>query len=196
MKPEFIPILLNNAELDYLESPLWKRISDYQIDQAEVIIPFTRKLAQTEGWTRRFCLLAIEEYKKFVYLCCISKNGASPSIAVDKVWHLHLLYTTEYWKEFCPKILERELHHFPNVGGINDYNKYQDWYLETLKLYITVFRQNPPEPFWRIPKEIELFLLPESKKKVKTIRQFTWKKTFEDLHSKAFTYIHGKSVYQ
>lgn len=196
MKPEFIPILLNNAELDYLESPLWKRISDYQIDQAEVIIPFTRKLAQTEGWTRRFCLLAIEEYKKFVYLCCISKNGASPSIAVDKVWHLHLLYTTEYWKEFCPKILERELHHFPNVGGINDYNKHQDWYLETLKLYITVFRQNPPEPFWRIPKEIELFLLPESKKKVKTNRQFTWKKTFEDLHSKAFTYIHGKSVYQ
>ncbi|MGE8553780.1 MAG: glycine-rich domain-containing protein [Chryseobacterium jejuense] len=196
MKPEFIPILLNNAQLDYLQSPLWKRISDYQIDQAEVIIPFTRKLAQTEGWTRRFCLLAIEEYKKFVYLCCISKNGASPSIAVDKVWHLHLLYTTEYWKEFCPKILERELHHFPNVGGINEYNKHQDWYLETLKLYINIFRKNPPEPFWRIPKEIELFLLPESENKVKTIRQFTWKKTFEDLHSKVFRYIHGKSVYQ
>ncbi|MBP2618000.1 glycine-rich domain-containing protein [Chryseobacterium jejuense] len=196
MKPEFISVLLDDTQLDYLQSPLWKRISDYQIDQDEVIIPFTRKLAHTEGWTRRFCLLAIEEYKKFVYLCCISKNGASPSIAVDKVWHLHLLYTTEYWKEFCPKILERELHHFPNVGGINDYNKHQDWYLETLKLYINVFRQNPPESFWRIPKEIELFLLPESKNKVKTIRQFTWKKTFEDLHSKVFKYIHGKSVYQ
>lgn len=195
MKPEFIPILLNNAQLNYLESPLWKRISDYQIDQAEVTIPFTRKLAQTEGWTRRFCLLAIEEYKRFVYLCCISKNGASPSIAVDKVWHLHLLYTTEYWKEFCPKILERELHHFPNVGGINDYNKHQDWYLETLKLYINIFRQNPPENFWRIPKEIEDFLLPENENQVKTIKQFTWKKTFEDLHSKVFTYIHGKSVY-
>jgi hypothetical protein len=106
MKPEFTSVLLDNTQLDYDHNPLWKRISAYQIDQADVIIPFSRKLAQTEGWTRRFCLLAIEEYKKFVYLCCVSKNGASPSIAVDKVWHMHLLYTTEYWKEFCPKILE------------------------------------------------------------------------------------------
>jgi len=193
MKPEFTSVLLDNKQLDYDRNPLWGRISAYQIDQADVIIPFSRKLAQTEGWTRRFCLLAIEEYKKFVYLCCISKNGASPSIVVDKVWHMHLLYTTEYWKEFCPKILERELHHFPNVGGINDYHKHQDWYLETLKLYINIFRQNPPEVFWRLPKEIIPFLLPENGNKIKSTGQFTWKKTFEKLHSKVFNYIHNRS---
>lgn len=27
----------------------------------------------------------IEEYKKFVYLCCILPNGASPSKIIDKV---------------------------------------------------------------------------------------------------------------
>lgn len=196
MKPEFTCVLLDNTHLDYKQSPLWNRIAAYQIDQAEVIIPFSRKLAQAEGWTRRFSLQAIDEYKKFVYLCCISKNGTSPSVVVDKVWHMHLLYTIEYWKEFCPNILDRELHHFPNVGGINDYNKHQDWYLETLKLYINVFRKNPPEVFWRIPNEITPFLLPEQGNKMKITGQYTWKKTFEKLHSKVLNYIYKRSVFK
>lgn len=193
MKQELNSIQLTSFQLNYSENPLWKRISEYQIDQSDASLPFSRKLGQTEGWTRRFCLLAIEEYKRFIYLCCVSKNGASPSMIVDKVWHMHLLYTTEYWKEFCPKILERELHHFPSLGGITAFNKHQDWYLETLKLYIMVFKQNPPNDFWKIPKQIIPFLLPENDNDVKTTRQLTWKKTFENLHSKVFTYIHGKS---
>ncbi|ULT23316.1 hypothetical protein KUH03_29530 [Sphingobacterium sp. E70] len=63
---------------------------------------------------------AIEEYKKFVYLCCILPDGASPSETVDKVWHMHLMYTQNYWEEFCPEILKRKLHHHPSKGGVTE----------------------------------------------------------------------------
>ena len=154
MKPVFTTIPLDEGYKDYTANPLWQRIFAYSLDNEDFAIPFSRKLAVTEGWTRRFTLLAIAEYKRFVYLCCISQNGASPSIVVDKVWHMHLLYTVEYWKKFCPQVLGRELHHYPNVGGITEYDKHQDWYLETLKLYLLIFKENPPPDFWRIPKEI------------------------------------------
>ncbi|MDN5288081.1 MAG: hypothetical protein JWR38_4355 [Mucilaginibacter sp.] len=161
MKPAHSNIVLTEDSLNYQENPLWMRIDQYAIDDANVVIPFSKKLAQTEKWMSGFTKDAIDEYKRFVYLCCISKNGASPSIVVDKVWHMHLLYTTEYWKEFCPNVLQRELHHFPNVGGIVDYDKHHDWYLETLILYIRVFKQNPPAKFWRIPAALKPYLYQE-----------------------------------
>jgi hypothetical protein len=159
MKPEYITILADERDVNYTDDPLWQRIYEYSPDNEDFAIPFSRKLAVTEGWTRRFTLLAIAEYKRFVYLCCISQNGASPSIVVDKVWHMHLLYTVEYWEKFCPLVLGRNLHHYPNVGGIVEYNKHQDWYLETLKLYLLIFKENPPPDFWRIPKDILPHLL-------------------------------------
>ncbi|SFD26236.1 hypothetical protein SAMN05518672_1011335 [Chitinophaga sp. CF118] len=158
MKPPHSNILLTNEHINYRQNALWIRIENYAIDDANAVIPFSKKMAQTENWTDNFTRDAIQEYKRFVYLCCIAENGASPSIVVDKVWHMHLLYTTEYWKNFCPNILQRELHHFPNVGGIIDYKKHHDWYLETLILYIKVFKQNPPAEFWRIPPELTPFL--------------------------------------
>lgn len=161
MKPAYTSTVVTEDQLNYQENALWLRLESYVIDDANALIPFSKKIAQTENWTADFTSAAIQEYKRFVYLCCISKNGASPSIAVDKVWHMHLLYTTEYWKNFCPNILQRELHHFPNVGGIIDYNKHHDWYLETLILYIRVFKQNPPAKFWRIPPQLKPFLYPE-----------------------------------
>ncbi|MGY0038115.1 glycine-rich domain-containing protein [Pedobacter sp. NJ-S-72] len=168
MKPVFTTIPPDEGYQDYTVNPLWQRIYAYSPDNEDFAIPFSRKLAVTEGWTRRFTLLAIVEYKRFVYLCCISQNGASPSVVVDKVWHMHLLYTIEYWKKFCPQVLGRELHHYPNVGGIIEYNKHQDWYLETLKLYLLIFKENPPPDFWRIPKEILPHLLD---KKIDTVLQ-------------------------
>lgn len=158
MKPPHSNIQLTDEQINYQENALWIRIDKYAIDDANAVIPFSKKLAQTENWTDSFTRDAIQEYKRFVYLCCIAENGASPSVVVDKVWHMHLLYTTEYWKNFCPNILQRELHHFPNVGGIIDYKKHHDWYLETLILYIQVFKQNPPAACWRIPPELTPYL--------------------------------------
>lgn len=127
--------------------PLWNRLQSFPLD-SEADFPFSKKLAQEEKWTPRFTKKAIEEYKKFVYLCCILPNGASPSEVVDKVWHMHLIYTQNYWEEFCPNILQTKLHHHPSKGGSNEKQKHKIWFDSTLKNYQEIFGQQPPADIW------------------------------------------------
>ncbi|WP_034689429.1 glycine-rich domain-containing protein [Chryseobacterium hispalense] len=146
------------------QDPLWKRLQNFSLDQLNVDFPFSKKLAKEENWTDSFTAKAIEEYKKFVYLCCTLPNGASPSEVVDKVWHMHLMYTRNYWEEFCPDILQRKLHHDPSQGGQKENEKHKTWFNETLKSYREIFLQEPPEDIWepdqKIPsnKENKLYL--------------------------------------
>lgn len=133
---------------------LWKRILTFSLDAENATFPFSKKLAKEENWSAEFTQKAIEEYKRFVYLCCISSNGASPSAIVDKVWHMHLIYTQNYWEDFCPNILERNLHHHPSTGGSSENVKHQNWFSETLENYRKVFLQEPPADIWnsQIPR--------------------------------------------
>ena len=127
---------------------LWERIETFSIDDPTAGIKFSDKLAFQAHWTPAFTAKAIGEYKKFIYLCCVSSAGASPSNTVDEVWHLHLTYTHNYWKEFCGKTLQREVHHNPSKGGEAEKNKHQNWYAETLVLYTEVFGNEPPTDIW------------------------------------------------
>lgn len=129
--------------------PLWKRLQNFSLDHPDADFPFSKKLAKEENWTNSFTAKAIEEYKKFVYLCCSLPNGASPSEIVDKVWHLHLVYTQNYWEEFCPGILQRKLHHHPSQGGQKENEKHKMWFNETLESYREIFQQEPPEEIWK-----------------------------------------------
>ncbi|KAB1231798.1 glycine-rich domain-containing protein [Chryseobacterium viscerum] len=131
------------------DNELWQRISDFSIDKADAAFPFSKKLAKEERWSLDFAKKAIEEYKKFVYLCCILPNGASPSETVDKVWHMHLIYTQNYWEEFCPHILKRSLHHHPSKGGTAEKTKHQNWFEDTLVQYRKVFQKEAPEDIWK-----------------------------------------------
>jgi hypothetical protein len=133
--------------------PLWKRLQSFSLDSPDVDFPFSKKLAKEENWTLDFTKKAIEEYKKFVYLCCVLPNGASPSEIVDKVWHMHLLYTQNYWEEFCPNILQQKLHHHPSKGGLNENVKHKNWFQDTLKNYEEVFKVKAPEEIWLSKKE-------------------------------------------
>ncbi len=128
--------------------PLWSRLCHFSPDHPDAAFPFSKKLAKEERWTESFTKKAIEEYKKFVYLCCALPHGASPSETVDKVWHLHLTYTENYWEEFCPDILQRKLHHHPSNGGKNENDKHKNWFEETLRSYQEVFGEMPPEDIW------------------------------------------------
>lgn len=132
---------------------LWNRIQSFSLDVPNVDFPFSKKLAKEENWTEDFTKKAIEEYKKFVYLCCILPNGASPSEVVDKVWHMHLIYTQNYWEEFCPNILKQKLHHQPSNGGSNEKVKHQNWFQETLKYYEEIFEEKAPEDIWLSKKD-------------------------------------------
>lgn len=127
---------------------LWQRIQGFSLDAENAAFPFSKKLAKEENWSAEFTQKAIDEYKKFVYLCCISPNGASPSEIVDKVWHMHLIYTQNYWENFCPNILKRSLHHHPSNGGNAEKNKHENWFSETLENYREVFSQEAPEDIW------------------------------------------------
>lgn len=132
---------------------LWNRIWQFSLDAPGADFPFSKKLAKEENWTLEFTKKAIEEYKKFVYLCCILPKGASPSEIVDKVWHMHLIYTQNYWEEFCPNILQRKLHHHPSKGGSTEKEKHQNWFADTLENYREIFQQEAPAEIWNAQKE-------------------------------------------
>lgn len=130
------------------DESLWNRIQGFSLDAPDADFPFSRKLAKEENWSLDFARKAIEEYKRFVYLCCVLPNGASPSKIVDKVWHMHLIYTQNYWEEFCPNILRKSLHHHPSKGGFNENTKHQNWFTNTLKSYKEIFQTEAPQEIW------------------------------------------------
>jgi hypothetical protein len=127
---------------------LWERIEHFTIDDPDAVLKYSHKLARQNYWSEDYTARTISEYKKFIFLCCILPNGASPSHDVDEAWHLHLTYTHNYWKEFCGNVLKKEIHHFPSTGGSNETNKHQKWYSDTLSSYREVFGIEPPQDIW------------------------------------------------
>lgn len=131
---------------------LWSKIQQFPLDDPNAAIPFSRKLAAKQNWLPEFAERVIEEYRKFLFLCCISPNGASPSQAVDEAWHLHLTYTKSYWTDLCKNTLSINIHHHPSQGGDEEDHKHREWYAETLQLYESVFDTPPPNDIWPPPK--------------------------------------------
>jgi len=56
-------------------------------------------------WSEIYTIRVIQEYKKFVFLAMVANHVVSPSVPIDRVWHLHLLYTISYWDKFCGEVL-------------------------------------------------------------------------------------------
>ncbi len=127
---------------------LLKRLEDYDLDNPNSTFPFSAKLAKETGWTPSFTQRAIEEYKRFCYLAMTAGHPVSPSEVIDEVWHMHLIYSHEYWKVFCPQVLQREFHHYPSTGGRVEKDKFEDWFAKTLKSYREAFGEDPPKDIW------------------------------------------------
>ncbi|MFL5743293.1 MAG: glycine-rich domain-containing protein [Niastella sp.] len=131
---------------------IWSKIQQFPLDDPNAAITFSHKLAATQNWSPDFTARVVEEYRKFLFLCCISPNGASPSQTVDEVWHLHLTYTKSYWTDLCKNTLNINIHHNPSQGGDEEDHKHREWYAETLLLYESVFGTPPPDDIWPPPK--------------------------------------------
>ena len=117
---------------------LWRGISQWQM-------PFGEEyLKQKYGWDYEFSQLAILEYRKFAYLALASDSEVTPSVAVDEVWHVHILHTAAYQRfaQACGAML----HHSP--GMPNEAASFNSQYLETLERYRDVFGQEPPANIW------------------------------------------------
>lgn len=123
----------------------WNRIEPFEIDELGVPAPFSVRLAKEQGWSQGFTLRAIQEYKRFAFLSAVSATPVTPSKVVDEVWHLHLIYTRNYWEDFCGKALGKRLHHQPGNGLEEDESRFQRQYAETLELYRSFFGQEPED---------------------------------------------------
>lgn len=143
-------------EISILESPnkgkipieSHRRLLSYTIGSDDIELPFTLRLAQENGWSLTYSKRVFEEYKRFCYMCMHSKIACTPSLDVDQAWHLHLTYSHDYWKRFCPELLGKPLHHGPTLGGNEEDIKFLDQYNETLEFYQLVFGVNPPIDIW------------------------------------------------
>ncbi len=127
---------------------LWERLYAFELDDPDASLTFSARLARENGWTLEFALRAITEYKRFMYLLCVVDHPCTPSDEVDQVWHLHLIYTRSYWLEFCPKVLGRDIHHGPTLGGAQEQDKFTDWYERTKRSYMERFGLQPPADLW------------------------------------------------
>lgn len=130
---------------------LWNRILAHCFENTDQVVDFVWSLRQQNGWSLIKARKAIEEYRRFCFLAC--QREVCPSIQVDQVWHLHLLYTRDYWKEFCPKVLMRELHHGPSKGGRSEDLKHRGLYLETIQAYEDWFGELPSKEFWQVEEK-------------------------------------------
>lgn len=134
---------LNNPEL-------WKKIAAYDLDEAGAKAPFSVRLERGNGWSANYTALVIGEYKRFIYLLCVSGELLSPSSDVDKAWHLHLTYTRDYWQRFCGETLGREIHHQPASGLAETEWQFRQAYARTLMLLTKEFGENPPGAVWPV----------------------------------------------
>ncbi len=127
---------------------LWHALNAYDLDAADAAFPFSRRLARDNGWSHAFACRAIAEYKRFLYLVSVSGHMLTPSDEVDCVWHLHLIYSQDYWDRLCRDTLGRRIDHGPTKGGDAEGDKFLDCYRRTLELYQAEFGGPPPTDIW------------------------------------------------
>ena len=128
--------------------PVWVALSRHHIGPADAAMPFTDRLARENGWSAAHAARVVEEYRRFCFLALTAGHPVTPSDAVDQAWHLHLLYTRDYWERFCPHVLGRALHHGPTAGGPHEQHRFFAQYADTLLAYERAFGQAPPADIW------------------------------------------------
>lgn len=127
---------------------LWTLLEHMRIEEPGASRSFEQALAEEQGWSPGFAEAVSREYRRFLYLAAASDEPVTPSIAVDKAWHLHLTYTRHYWDVLCRDILGKPLHHEPGLGGADEDGRFQRQYEATLMLYAATFGFAPPPEIW------------------------------------------------
>lgn len=126
-----------------LNTQLWELISSHKMPDEASERPFLQQLMDQHGITRETAIVAVEEYRKFMYLCATRAKRNVPSKAVDLVWHLHMQHSRDYWDVFCKK-LGKPVHHNPGGEGVT----LLDDYKATVAAYKALFG-SPPKGIWR-----------------------------------------------
>jgi hypothetical protein len=127
------------------EMELFEKIQAFELDDDSASFKFSERLARENGWNKTYTQRVIDEYKKFIFLCCFTDTGVTPSDPVDQAWHLHLSYTKSYWIDLCQNTLGQQIHHNPTKGGTNEREKFKSFYETSDSLYKEKFGILPPD---------------------------------------------------
>ena len=130
------------------EQEIWNKIQNFEFDAPEIKLTFAKRLARENGFSQNFSEEIVNEYKKFIFLCTVTKSMITPSHYVDLAWHLHLIYTKSYWVDLCQNTIGWQMHHTPTEGGKQQMNKFDNCYSDALDLYKTYF-SSPPQNVWQ-----------------------------------------------
>ncbi len=130
------------------QEELWKKVQAFHFDEGEPHLSFKDRLRRENQWNETYTKRVIEEYRRFLFLLLESGINCTPSGQVDKVWHLHLIYTRSYWEKFCREIAGRSVHHVPTTGGVDESSKFARQYERTLQKYTEFFGERPPQDIW------------------------------------------------
>jgi uncharacterized protein (TIGR04222 family) len=133
---------------DPAATALWSRLQAFELDPPGLTRTISARIAEENGWTDAHTRRAVEEYRRFLLLTQVAGRPVSPSVAVDVVWHTHLLYSRDYWGRLCGEVLGVPLHHDPNPGGELENTRHRDQYHDTLDDYARVFGEPPPADLW------------------------------------------------
>lgn len=147
---------------------LWSRIEAFEIDDPCAELPFSLRLSRMMNWDSEFASRAVDEYKRFMFLCCVSEQMVSPSLVVDEVWHLHLQYTRSYRVNFCEQVLGRFVDHNPSTGGAEEEEKFSRLYGDTLRAYYRCFGM-PARDVWGPENLCQVYWTDTSGRKLKIV---------------------------
>lgn len=138
---------------DHVVTPnTWEKIRERFSGVDSSTLAFTDKIARKHQWKKQFCIKAIGEYKKFIFLAVVSDFNVTPSKYIDVVWHEHLLFTKAY-RDFCTEIIDYNLDHYPELIPIDEQTEtYKEQYLATIRSYIKEFGMLPPAAIWDVTK--------------------------------------------
>ena len=132
--------------------PLWQRLADHPLDDPRDARPLSARLSQNTGWRAAHTQRVLTEYRRFLYLAVRLQGRVCPSEAVDEAWHAHLLDSSRYFGDFCPRVLGYTLHHVPSRGGAEEGARHASRYRATLLAYQHVFGEAPPADIWPAPE--------------------------------------------
>ncbi len=127
---------------------LLRQIEEYELDDSSSEKSFSKRLSDDNGWSLPYAKRVMGEYKRFIFLGIVAGHPVTPSDEIDQAWHLHMIYTRDYWDEFCPHILGQPFHHGPSKGGKREEIKYGNWYQKTIASYEHFFHEPPPSDIW------------------------------------------------
>ena len=127
---------------------IWDKLRTYPFDDPNSVLSFSKRLQRENGWDEDYTQRVLEEYLRFMFLTRFAGHSVTPSDQVDQAWHLHLLYSDEYFNNFCPNYLGEVIHHGPTRGGSKENSKYKNWYSKTLFTYKQIFGESPPKDIW------------------------------------------------